>query len=234
MNKAELLAEIQKFGKEVNPGKKKEELQEILKELQTGGEVLPPIGTKIGEETAPKEETAEKKASAMDTILSAISSVAETVAKIDKRLVRLETGDANAFKEAPKSEDIEYASKMNEKVDKRIVAIVEKTLGVDFGLEVTGYDDKPGMALTILVPKRLSPVAMDFRPVKDPETGEYKMDPKTKRVVEEEYWPGDRRTVALGASDSFDTVQKHCNRVRSFIMATYQKTNRPQPEFKIR
>lgn len=233
MTKSELILEIQKFGKQVNPGKKKEELIAILKELQNekGGAQITPSEKKDDVITESKQTPA-KPLSDTDKILNAIGGLASNVKDLQSRVGKIENGSANEFKEAANKEDIESAeaTKHNSNVDPRIISIVEKTLGVDFGIEVEGYDDKPGMMLTILVPQRLSPIPTNYRPVKT-ESGEYKIDARTKLPEEEEYWPGDRRSVAMGANDSFEVVQKHVNRVRSFIMATYQKSNKPQPQF---
>jgi len=243
LSKSDLLLEIQKFGKTVNPGKKKEELISILKELQNEkGEIAEKTINNDAKELLDagfKQEPIKKEdapQSDMDKILAAIGGVATKVESIDKRLRMVENGDANAFKEGAKKEDVEFAetSKHASNVDPRIASIIEKTLGIDFGIEVTGYDDKPGILLTILVPQRLSPVATSYRPIKDKETGEYIVNAKTGQPEEEEYWPGDRRSVAMGANDSFEVVQKHVNRIRSFIMATYAKSNRPQPQFNIK
>lgn len=244
MKKADLVLAIQKFGKEVNPAKKHADLVAILKDLKANekSSTTEPIGntqplsTTLSSSLNPPTENVSTPPELSDTqkILNMLGGVVDSVKSIDKRLTKVETGDANAYKEGAKTEDIESAQTLNQKVDKRIVAIVEKTLGVDFGVEMEGYDDKPGMLLSILVPKRLSPIPTAFRPVMDPETRQHKLDPDTKRVLEEEYWPGDKRSVAMGANDSFDVVQKHANRIRSFIMATYQKTNQPQPDFRTR
>lgn len=233
MKKADLLLEIQKLGKTVNPGKKREELFEILKDLvMKNAQQLPEAPSEVTKKNE-KDITAEEPLTDTEKILNAIGGVVKSVEAIDKRLKKVETGDANAFKDSAKPEDVESAASMNANVDKRIVSIVEKTLGIDFGVEMEGYDDKPGILLTILVPQRLSPIPTSFRPIKDEKTGEYKIDAKG-RQEEEEYWPGDRRSVAMGANDSFDVVQKHANRVRSFIMATYQKQNKPQPDFRVK
>lgn len=233
MTKSELVIEIQKHGKTVNPAKKKEELVTILKQLQLGGEIVEHT-KKVVEEALETKEHEVKPKTDTEKIMDLLGTVVSNQEKMDKRITKIETGNTNEFKENALPEDVARAEEMNKHVDPRISSIIEKTLGVDFGVDIAPYDDKPGMLLTINVPQRLSPVASSRRPVKDPETGAYKIDPKTKQVIEEEYWPGDRRSISMGAADSFDTIQKHANRVRSFILMTYQKMNRPQPEFKIK
>ena len=227
MGKKELLIAIQGYGKEVNPGKNKEELRNILLDLKTESSSKENNGV---QKSAQPETTTEQDSS---PVMEVLNKMMHRFDDIDRRLNRVENGGVNEYKEHAKNEDVERAAGMNSKVDKRIVDIVEKTLGVDFGVEVTTFPDKPGILLTILVPQRVSPVVEMFRPVKDPETGEIMRDPKSQREIEEKYWPGDRRSVAMGANDSFDVVQKHVNRIRAFIVATYQKSNRPQPQFNL-
>ena len=240
MNKSQLIFELQKFGLKVNPGNKKEDLLRRVKEAMSGTNAIQSNSSQIQLNNDPnifqgtKTEYTAPSISDSQQIIDLLGKMVTKLEAVDKRLTKVETGDVNAFREDAKSEDVEKASELNKNVDKRIISIIEKTLGVDFGVETAGYDDKPGMMLTILVPQRLSPIATAYRPVMDKETQAYKIDPVTKRVVEEEYWPGDRRSVAMGANDSFDIVQKHANRVRSFIMSTYQKLNKPQPNFQIK
>lgn len=241
--KSELIAKLQELGENPNPQAKNEDLRTQLQTKLASSdnkEPLPPVapivsgGTKVEE---PKSE--------MGQILAAIGTLVNKVDSLDNRLGKVEGGGVPDFKADAKAADIESASASKEGVDERIVKIVENTLGVDFGVATKGHADKPGLVLDIYVPQRLSPVPMSQRPIRDAKTGEYQIvvgtehrDPVTGKITglvqEEDYWPGDARSVALGASDSFDVIQQHCNRVRAHILAWYQKTNRPQPQFNTR
>lgn len=227
MKKAEIILELQKLGVEVNPNATKEVLLQHYKNLADGATTSPSPSLET-DTSKPKGQTFEEK------MLEMMSTVVGKVDKLDKEVQRMKDGGINEYKDGAKPEDVEKAEGLNSKLDPRIAKIIENTLGVDFSADVTTFQDKPGFLLNVNVPKRLSPIPMSYRPVVDNETGAYKIDPVSKRVVEEEYWPGDKRSVALGSTDSFDIVQQHCNRVRAFILATYQKTSRPQPEFRTR
>lgn len=237
MKKSEIIAELQKLGIEVNPGKKQADLLEILMKAQNGeapsaGPEVSPIPRVMT--SSPAHPIAEKQMSDTERIMNAISGVASSVDNLNKRVNRLETGGKDDFKLDVKTEDVQEASRGKESLDPRIVKIVEDTLGIDFGIEVKGNNDRPGFELTILVPQRLSNIQETFRPVRDEVTGQYKVDEKTKQVIEEKYWPGDRRTIQLGSTASYELIQERCNRIRSFILSWYQKSNKPTPEFKIK
>lgn len=235
MTKAQIIVRLQELGVEnVNPNLKKEELLAIL-DKRDNGETT----------TGFRETVIPSPLSDTDKILSAIGGIASRLDSVEKEVSKMKDGGVNAFKEGATKADVEAAAKSREGVDPKIVDIVEKTLGTDFGIEINGYTDKPGFLFSLLVPERLSSISRSFRPVRDLETGAYKIDPKTMRknpatglpegqVLEEEYWPGDRRSRALGSSDSYSVIQEHCNRVRSYILSYYQKTNKPQPEFRTR
>ena len=237
MKKADIIAELQKLGVAVNPGKKREELLAILAEKSSGG-MAPTVFS--GPVPSPVElvtgaKTLEPKPmSDTERILEAVGGLAKNVESLQKRVNRIETGGKDDFKMEVQTADVQEASRGKESIDPRIVKIVEDTLGIDFGIEIKGNGDRPGFELSILVPKRLSNVPDSFRPVRDYVTGQYKIDEKTKQVVEEKYWPGDRRSMQLGTTASYEIIQERCNRIRSFILSWYQKTNRPSPEFKLK
>lgn len=228
MTKAQLIDALQAKGVEVNPSAKVEDLRKQLNasDANVGGVALTTNETvAVVTPTAPASEISE--------LLGAVKTMISKVNQLDQRINRIETKGSEDFKTGAKDEDIEAAKASKEGLNPRLVQIVENTLGIDFKVELLGNKENPGSMMTVLVPERLSPVARAFRPVKG-EDGKNQVDPKTGRDIEEEYWPGDRRSVALGAADSYDMVQAHCNRVRSNILAYYQKTNKPQPEFRTR
>lgn len=232
--KAALVAELQALGVEnVNPNAGIPALEKMVKEAKERS------SNKSGESetTSPENSSdmpAAKTISDTDRILMAIGGLASRVEGIEGKVRRMEDKGVNDFKMDMKEEDVIKAAENKSSVDPRIVRIVEETLGVDFGIEMEGFSDKPGVMLHILVPKRLSMVPTAFRPVRDPESGKYKVDPKTQEVVEEEYWPGDKRSLSMGVASSYEMVQQHCNRVRSFIISWYQKMNKPIPTFNLK
>lgn len=235
--KTDLLAHLQQLGVEANPQATNDQLRKMVEEKTNARSSFAGLGAKSTTDSAPilmQPSIATAFNSDMSQILGHLSTLVNKIDSLDERMTHMETGGVNDFKKDARQEDIDKAAVSKEGVNPRIVQIVENTLGVDFGVRVVGNKENPGSLLTILVPRRLSHVPMSHRPVVDLETGDYKIDPKTKRIVEEEYWPGDERSVALGATDSYDVIQTHANRVRSFIMAYYQKMNKPQPEFKTR
>ena len=230
MKKNEIIAKIQEFGQEVNPGRKKEELLQILADLQENAGAAPGV---VASSVVPVAEIPEKAMSDTDKIMQAIGGLVKNVDDIAKRVNRLEVGGKDDFKMDMKTEDVAEAARTKSSLDPKIVKIVEDTLGIDFGIEIKGNSDRPGFELSILVPRRLSSVPTAFRPIRDEVTGNYRMG-ADKRIIEEEYWPGDKRSMQLGSTASYDVVQDRCNRIRAFILSWYQKNNKPQPEFKIK
>lgn len=230
--KSVILAELSALGITANPGKKQQDLFEILQKARATPGVGGPLPSPI---PAVRDlgATPAKPMSDTDRIMNAIGGVAKTVENLATRVNRLENGGKDDFKLDAKSEDVMAASAGKEGLDPKIVKIVEDTLGIDFGIEVKGNTDRPGFELSILVPRRLSHVPNQFRPVRDEVTGQYKLD-ENKRVVEEEYWPGDKRSMQLGAAGSYEMIQDRCNRIRAFIMSWYQKNNKPMPDFKLK
>jgi hypothetical protein len=160
------------------------------------------------------------------TIVKGISSLTDRVAKIEDK------SSGNAFKKEMKTEDVVNAKVTRENVDARIVTIVDELLGEDFGIEIAPNKDNPGFMFTLIVPQRLSDLNERTRPVILPD-GTYKKD-KDGVVVEEMYIPDDRRSRAIASHQSFDAIRNHAEKVRSYIVAYYQKMNKPIPEFKLK
>jgi hypothetical protein len=227
MTNKELVAELQGLGVEdINPNATKSQLEEMLSKAKDAKGIV--------EAEEANEEQPSGPMSDMDKIMAAITGVATSVNAIEKRVNRIEEGGKNDFMNEVKESDIESANKSKSSADPRVVAIVEETLGIDFGVEVEPNPNNPGFQFTILVPQRLSPIPGASRPVIDPETGSYMKDVKTEMVIEENYWPGDRRSRAIGSTDSFDIIRDHCNKVRAHIVTYYEKLKKPLPEFKLR
>lgn len=195
-----------------------------------------PRTTKTQDSSPEKEKdevkAEENKQSESQELMSLMKQVVNNLNDLDKRLNKIEGGGKNDFKMEAKQEDIAEADAKKADVDPRIVKIVEEVLGVDFGIELDPNKDRPGFLFTILVPKRLSDVPMSTRPVKRPD-GAYDTHPDGSTRMEE-YWPQDRRSRAVSSVQSFDAIREHCERVRAYIVAFYQKTSRPLPEFKLK
>lgn len=234
--KEEMITRLQQLGvADVNPSLNKKDLFAMIQKAENTSSTRNPLLNTTNSSTgqAPTALTPTPQGTDTQLILNAISGLANRIEGVERDIVKMKDNGKNAFMLDAKSEDVESASKSKENVDPRLVSIVEKTLGIDFGVRVESYKDKPGLLFTVQVPQRLSHVPKSFHPVVDKETGKYKLD-KDNRVIEEEYWPGDPRSVNLGSTDSFDVVQSHCNKVRSFIVAYYAKMSKPLPEFKLK
>lgn len=217
----EIIAKLQELGvQNINPTATKPQLLDMLAKAQ-GGTVQ--SSTTTGE---PKSD--------MERIMAALGGLAENVEKINQRVTKMEDGGKNDFKMDIKQDDIDSATESKKNADPRVVEIVEQTLGVDFGVKMEQNPNSPGFTFTVLVPKRLSPIPTSTRPIVDSETGAYKIDPKMNSVIEEPYWPGDRRSRAVGSTDSFDLIREHCNKVRAHIVTYYEKAKKPLPEFKLK
>lgn len=218
----EMVAKLQELGVEdINPNATKAQLQELLAKAV--------ISNDDAELAEPAEDSTD-----MEKLMAAIGGIAKNVEAINKRVDKIETGGKNDFMNEVKEKDVESAAESKKNADPRVVAIVEETLGIDFGVQIEPNPNSPGFQFTVLVPQRLSPIPGAQRPIVDPETGTYKKDPKTDIVIEEDYWPGDRRSRAIGSTDSFDIIRDHCNKVRAHIVTYYEKLKKPLPEFKLR
>lgn len=201
------------------------------------------------EETDEEEETVsgedkkktKKPTAQIDELSSQVASLSTMMSEaltamtaIARRVERMETGGANEFRYHQKPEDVAKAAEGRQGIDERIIKIVDTTLGEDFGVKLERIDENSlGLLFTLEVPQRLSDIKEDFRPVMDRTTGQQMIDDK-KQPVSEKYWPGDRRSRAVPTGSSFDLIREQCERVRAYIVATYQKSNRPTPEFKIK
>ena len=176
------------------------------------------------------DETSQQIASLSDMM----SGLVTGMTAIARRVERMETGGANEFRYHQKPEDLAKAAEGRVGVDERIVKIVDTILSEDFGVALERIDDNSlGLLFTLNVPQRVSDIKEDMRPVIDPVTRQAKKDAQGNDLYEK-YWPGDHRSRAIPTGSSFDLIREHCERVRAYIVATYQKTNRPTPEFRIR
>lgn len=214
---------------EFNPTLRLADLEALYKKhttvTESPGVVTPPVVR----ETQSKETKSE-----MSQLLEMMGTVVKKVGDIDSRLQKVEGPSGNEFKNNAKPEDVESASKSKEAIDPRVVKIVEETLGVDFGIDLETFTDKPGFLFTVIVPKRLSDVPPSTRPVVDPETGKYKVQADNKTPILEDYIPEDRRSRSIGSAQSYDAIRDHCNKVRSYLVSYYTKMSKPLPEFKLK
>lgn len=222
---AEIIAYLQSKGADVNPNSKKADLLSQVSKLTKTD-----MPSKVEEVPQKPLQTI----SDMDKLMSMVSQVASQVETLNKRITSIETSGKGDFKLSVKESDVLSAADTKKNVDQRIVSIVEDVLGVDFGVEIVPNPNGPGFQFSVLVPERLSEVKRSTRPIIDETTGLYKLDPKTNQVVEEEYWPGDKRSRAIGSTDSFDVIRDQCNRVRAYIISFYEKNKRPVPEFRLK
>lgn len=171
-------------------------------------------------------------------ISEGLKAINERIDGIEGKVIDIETGGANKFKEAAKLEDIATASELRKGIDPKISTIVDEMLGVDFGAEVKSLGDRPGYRFTVIVPNRLSDNVVDKRPVMEVDkdgnpTGNYVKD-SLGNVVFQDYIPEDRRSRILSSSDSYDAIKNHCEKVRGYIVAHFQKVSKPLPEFKVK
>lgn len=181
----------------------------------------------------------EKEEDMLGRILGHLEDLGGQVADIGQRVHDLETGGVDQFKREARPEDIASAESSRQGVDPKIVGIVNEMLGEDFGIEVRSLDkeNRPGFRLTIIVPPRLSDATPVRRPIYELDengnpTQKYAKD-EFGNVLYEEYLPDDRRSRILSSSESYDSVRQHCERVRGYIVAHFQRNNKPLPEFRV-
>ena len=188
------------------------------------------------EEVKPKKNTSQTNelSTQVASLSGMMSELVTGMTAMARRVERMETGGANEFRYHANPADIAKAATGRVGIDERIIKLVDTILGEDFGIELNRIDDNSlGLMFTVNVPQRLSDIKEDLRPLKDSNTGETLKDEKGRDRAEK-YWPGDRRSRAVPTGSSFDLIREHCERVRAYIVATYQKTNRPTPEFRIK
>lgn len=178
-------------------------------------------------------EKSDSLAEKVDTVLNMLSNLIPRITDLTNRVERIETGGKNEFKKQPNQLDVQKAANSRERIDPRTTTIVDEILGEDFGINITPNKDNPGFLFTILVPQRLSEVKTSTRPVLDPETKLQKKNERNEPVFEE-YWPEDKRSRAIASWQNYDAIKEHCERVRAHIVATYQKSKQPLPEFKLK
>ena len=167
-------------------------------------------------------------------ISEGISGLSDKVGSIEKRVRDIETGGKEKFKDAAKAEDIAHARESRVGVDPKLSQIVDELLGEDFGIKINQFPDKPGFLFSLIVPTRLSDNVVDKRPKMDPENPHLYLKDSMDNVVFEDYIPEDRRSRAISSLASYDAIRQHCERVRAYIVAYFQKTQKPLPEFKVR
>lgn len=169
-----------------------------------------------------------------DEILDILKSLSAGFGDLNKRVKRIETGGADDFKAGVKSEDVEAAKTGRAGVDSRITKIVDEMLGEDFGVEMAGYEDRPGFLFTVIVPKRLSDNKQGTRPMLDPANKGTYLKNALGDVLMEDYYPEDRRSRSISDVQNFDALREHCDRVRAYIVTSFQKQSKPLPEFKVK
>lgn len=223
MKRPELVEALKAKGIEFNPTAKVADLEALYK--QSEGTASTP--------TAPAEVVKEKPQTDTEKMLAMMGGIVNKIDNIDNRLKKVEGPDSNAFKTGAKSEDIDSAASQKASIDPKVVAIVEEVLGVDFGVELESFTDKPGLLFTVIVPHRLSDMPPSTRPVLDVD-GKYKVQPDGKTPILEDYIPQDRRSRAIGSTQSYEAIREHCTRVRSYLVSYYQKMSKPLPEFRIK
>lgn len=190
-------------------------------------------GAKIGEEV---EIAPTKKEDPMMSLLKGISDQLGTLGlrmeTVEKEVQSVKSGKDESFKKDVKAEDVEKAAELRKGVDPKMCEIVNEILGTDFGIELYPLGDRPGFFLNLIVPHRLNDNAVDRRPMRNKETGEYLMNPDAT-VKMEEYKLPDKRGKVLSTADSYDAVRQHCERVRAYMVAYYQRANRPMPTLNV-
>lgn len=233
MKRPEIIKYLKDKGVDFNPTLKLADLESLYAIHSTGDQSVggtnnPPApieGKTTGETSTEKSDTAK--------MLEMLGGITQKLGTMEERLKKVEGPDANAFKTGATSVDIDSAASQKASIDPKVVAIVEEVLGIDFGVELESFTDKPGLLFTVIVPHRLSDMPPSTRPVLDID-GKYKVQTDGKTPVLEDYIPQDRRSRAIGSTQSYEAIREHCTRVRSYLVSYYQKMSKPLPEFKIK
>lgn len=165
-----------------------------------------------------------------------IGEIGKLRADVEKNALEIElvkNGDKDAFKRAAKPEDIEAAAENRKGVDPRVVAIVNETVGTDFGIEMAPLgDDRIGYLFTLAVPDRLNDNPIEQRPILEA-PGVYKRD-ALGNVLMEDFKRPDRRSRMLSSADGYQAIREHCEKVRAYMHAYYAAKRQPMPELKVK
>lgn len=224
MTRAQIIQYLKENNVEFNPTLRLADLQELYNKH----------ATPIDSQKNSLENISAQSNSDMSKLLEMMGTVVNKVDALSKRVDKVEGPTGNEFKSGVQLEDVQNADKTKSDIDPRVVKIVEETLGVDFGIELETFTDKPGFLFTVIVPTRLSDIPPSTRPVIDISTGKYKVQEDNKTPILEDYIPEDRRSRAIGSAQSYDAIRDHCNKVRSYLVSYYSKMSKPLPEFKIK
>ncbi len=169
----------------------------------------------------------------MEDLSTRVSGLETATKKNAADIESVKTGDRDAFKRDAKTEDIEHAAENRKGIDPRICAIVDETVGTDFGIEIAPLgEDQIGYMFTLIVPDRLNDNAVEQRPLLEG-PGVYKKD-AFGNVLMENYKRPDRRSRKLATADGYTAIREHCEKVRAYIIAYYAAQKKPQPELKVK
>lgn len=166
----------------------------------------------------------------MGEIRKEIADVRTMGKKTADELERVKTGDKDAFKRDAKPEDVVAASENRKGIDPKIIAIVDETLGTDFGIELAPLgEDRIGYLFTLAVPDRLNDNPIEQRPImEEGKPGTYKRD-AVGNVLMEDYKRPDRRSRMLSSADGLQAIREHCERVRAYMHAYYASRKQQMP-----
>lgn len=175
------------------------------------------------------KEIADNPQNEIKDILSILGAMDKKFSILENKVNTIMMPSSDRFKTEIRNEDVDKAKVGREKIPAEIVKIVDEVLGQDFGIEVNNDPSRPGVAVTIIVPERLSDNPLMERPIKMSDGG-YAQDGNGK-VRYESYKEPDKRTVMMSSLTSWDALNKHCQRVKTNIVTTYQKMSKPLPQF---
>ena len=224
-DKEEIIKQLREKGVGFNPNSRIETLKKLLDDTAN----VPPVEPL----EITKEESRLKPEEGHGQLVEMLSGIAKSIGAMESRVAKLEGKPSVEYRLDAKEADITKAQETKKDLDPRIVQIVEESLGTDFAIEIQPFEDKPGFLFRLVVPERLSDRKPDSRPVMNP-SGEGYLKDKVGNIVQEMYIPEDRRSIAIGSMQSYTAIREHCDRVREYIVAYYQKTRQPLPEFKVK
>lgn len=213
-------------------GKKPKNEVVVTQEMLDENPALEESGVKLGDMIESLEQEEPTMVELVKGMVSAVTALNTRVEGLSKDMHDIKTGGRDKFKQEIKDEDVAIAAENRKGVDARICQIVDETLGTDFGIEMFPLGDRPGFFLNIIVPHRLNDNVVDMRPVIDKNTGGY-AHKQDGSVMMEAYKLPDKRGRVLSTADSFDTIRQHCEKVRAYMTAYYQRQNRPMPDLKV-
>jgi hypothetical protein len=188
----------------------------------------------ITEKVDPQLELLKSISTGISNLGEEVRTTKDTLEALASRVDSIEKGGKDDFKKGATVADVAAAAEHRKGIDPKIIAIVDETLGTDFGIKLAPMgNDQLGYMFTLVVPKRMNDQPVEKRPVRDPITGEYKKD-ALGNVQTESFQRPDERSKPIASAEGYGAIREHCEKVRAYIAAYYASKKQPMPALHVK